>query len=68
MIYKIIIALLLIATVLYYIFCFLQIFEVVKFTKNNVSVPKMFIPFYYLFKKEPVEEVPEVKSKSKSKE
>lgn len=57
MIYKVFIGLLLIATVLYYIFCFLQIFGVVKFTKNEVSIPKMFIPFYYLFKKEPVEEV-----------
>lgn len=57
MIYKVFIGLLLIATVLYYIFCFLQIFGVVKFTKNEVSIPKMFIPFYYLLKKEPVEEV-----------
>ena len=55
MIYKVIIGLLLIATVLYYIFCFLQIFRVVRFTKNEVSIPKMFIPFYYLLKKEPVE-------------
>jgi hypothetical protein len=50
MIYKVIIGLLLIATVLYYIFCFLEIFGVVKFTDKNttVKVPQMFIPFYYL--------------------
>ena len=67
MIYKVIIGLLLIATVLYYIFCFLQIFGVSRFTKNEVKIPQMFIPLYYLLKKEPVEENPEVKSKSKSK-
>lgn len=61
MIYKIFIGLLLIATVIYYIFCFLQIFGLIKFTKNEVKVPKMFIPFYYIAKKEPMEE----KSKTK---
>lgn len=53
MIYRIIIGLLLLATVLYYLFCFLQIFGVARFTKNEVKVPTMFIPFYYLLKKEP---------------
>lgn len=50
MIYKLIIGLLLLATVLYYIFCFLEIFELVKFTDKNttVKIPQMFIPFYYL--------------------
>lgn len=63
MIYKVIIGLLLIATVLYYIFCFLEIFEVVKFTgpKTTIKIPQMFIPFYYLLKKEPVDEIPDVK-------
>ncbi len=50
MIYKLAIGLLLLATVLYYIFCFLEIFEVVKFTDKNttIKIPQMFIPFYYL--------------------
>jgi hypothetical protein len=72
MIYKIAIVLLLIATFLYYIFCFLEIFEVIKFTGKNttIKIPQMFIPFYYLLKKDK-EEVPEstpsaeVKSKKK---
>lgn len=62
MIYRVIIGLLVLATVLYYIFCFLQIFDVICFTKNEVSVPKMFIPFYYLLKKEPE---PELEPKKK---
>lgn len=50
MIYKLIIGLVLIATIIYYFFCFLEIFGVVKFTEKNVTVkiPQMFIPFYYL--------------------
>jgi hypothetical protein len=68
MIYKIAIGLLLLATVLYYFFCFLQIFNVVRFTKNEVKIPQMFIPLYYLLKKEPVEENPKVKSRSKKKD
>ena len=72
MIYKIVIVLLLIATFLYYIFCFLEIFNIVKFTGKNTSIkiPQMFIPFYYLLKKDN-EEVPEstpsaeIKSKKK---
>lgn len=50
MIYKLIIGLVLIATVIYYFFCFLEIFRLVKFTEKNVTVkiPQMFIPFYYL--------------------
>jgi len=67
MIYKIFIALLLVATVIYYFFCFLQIFGLIRFTKNEVKIPKMFIPFYYIIKKEPVEKNPKVKSRSKKK-
>ena len=50
MIYKFIIGLVLIATIIYYFFCFLEIFGLVKFTEKNVTVkiPQMFIPFYYL--------------------
>jgi len=50
MIYKLIIGLVLIATIIYYFFCFLEIFGLVKFTDKNVTVkiPQMFIPFYYL--------------------
>ena len=61
MIYKLVIGLLLLATVLYYIFCFLEIFEVVKFTDKNttIKIPQMFIPFYYLLHNDkPVEEAP----------
>ena len=50
MIYKVIISLLLVATSLYYIFCFLEIFGAVKFTSKDttIKIPQMFIPFYYL--------------------
>lgn len=53
MIYRIFIAILLISTVIYYIFCFLQIFNVIRFTDDDVEidVPQMFIPFYYIVKK-----------------
>ena len=72
MIYKLIIGALLLATILYYFFCFLEIFGVIKFTDKNttVKIPQMFIPFYYLLKKDK-EEVPEstpsaeIKSKKK---
>lgn len=66
MIYRIIIGLLLLATVLYYLFCFLQIFGVARFTKNEVKVPTMFIPFYYLLKKEPLP-APEPEEKKRKK-
>ena len=59
MIYKLIIGIVLIATIIYYFFCFLEIFGVIKFTDKNttVKIPQMFIPFYYLLKKDnPVEE------------
>ena len=64
MIYRFFIGLLLLATALYYLFCFLQIFEVLKFTKHKIEVPKMFIPFYYLLKKDP-EAVPEKPKRKK---
>ena len=50
MIYKLAIGLLLLATILYYFFCFLEIFGVIKFTDENttIKIPQMFIPFYYL--------------------
>ena len=53
MIYKIFIGLILFCLVLYYVFCFLEVFEVIKFTEEGESVefPKMLIPFYYLLKK-----------------
>lgn len=53
MIYRIFIAILLISTVIYYIFCFLQIFNIIRFTDDDVEidVPQMFIPFYYIIKK-----------------
>lgn len=50
MIYRLIIGALLLATILYYFFCFLEIFKVIKFTDKNttIKIPQMFIPFYYL--------------------
>lgn len=70
MIYKIAIVLLLISVLLYYIFCFLEVFEVIKFTDKNtkIKIPKMFIPFYYLIvKNDDVEEEKPVETKKKSK-
>ena len=50
MIFKFIVGVVIIATIIYYLFCFLEIFGLVKFTEKNVTVkiPQMFIPFYYL--------------------
>ena len=50
MIFKFIIGVVIIATIIYYLFCFLEIFGLVKFTEKNVivKIPQMFIPFYYL--------------------
>ena len=50
MIFKLIIGVVIIATIIYYLFCFLEIFGLVKFTEKNVTIkiPQMFIPFYYL--------------------
>ena len=50
MIFKFIIGVVIIATIIYYLFCFLEIFGLVKFTEKNVTVkiPQMFIPFYYI--------------------
>ena len=50
MIFKLIVGVVIIATIIYYLFCFLEIFGLVKFTEKNVTVkiPQMFIPFYYL--------------------
>ena len=64
MIYKVVIGLLILATVLYYVFCFLEIFGVVKFTGKNttIKIPQMFIPFYYLLHEDkPVEKKKRVK-------
>lgn len=61
MIYKLVICALLLATIIYYLFCFLEIFGVIKFTDENttVKIPHMFIPFYYLIHndKPPVKKV-----------
>ena len=50
MIFKLIIGVVIIATIIYYLFCFLEIFGLVKFTEKNVTVkmPQMFIPVYYI--------------------
>lgn len=54
MIFKIFILLLVLACLIYYVFCFLEVFGLVKFTPKNIEItfPKALIPFYYLFKKE----------------
>ena len=52
MIYRIFIIVLIFCVILYYLFCFLEIFGVIKFTEgknSGVKFPKMLIPFYYLF-------------------
>lgn len=52
MIYRIFIIILIFCVILYYLFCFLEIFGVIKFTQgenSGVTFPKMLIPFYYLF-------------------
>lgn len=63
MIYKVVIGLLLLATVLYYVFCFLEIFGVVKFTGKDTTIklPQMFIPFFYLFYEDKPKETPKKK-------
>ena len=66
MIFKITIGLFVLALALYYGVCFLQIFEVSQFTEHKVSIPKMFIPFYYLLKKEPLP-APEPEEKKRKK-
>lgn len=51
-IFRIVIGLLVLACLLYYIACFLEIFGVIKFTKEGTEMKfgKMLIPFYYLIK------------------
>lgn len=53
MIYRLFIGVLLLCVLLYYVFCFLEIFGLIKFTEgkdSGVRFPKMLIPFYYLIK------------------
>ena len=63
MIFKLIVGVVIIATIIYYLFCFLEIFGLVKFTEKNVTVkiPQMFIPFYYLLvsEKKIIQKIPE---------
>jgi len=46
--------LLVLSALIYYIFCFLEIFGFIKFTGKNTEITpgKALIPFYYIFKKE----------------
>lgn len=58
MIYRLIVFAIVLATLIYYFFCFMEIFGILKFTDENTTVkmPQMFIPFYYLLHKDkPVE-------------
>ena len=36
--------------IVYYAFCILQLFGLIKFTKEDIKFFKMLIPFYYFFK------------------
>ena len=53
LIFRFTVIVLLIALFLYYLFCFLEVFGIVKFTTKDTEIkfPKAFIPFYYIFKK-----------------
>lgn len=53
MIYEFIIGGVVFACLIYYFFCFLEIFELVKWTAPHIRMEfsKALIPFYYLFKK-----------------
>jgi|GEM_PF-2818368 len=53
MIFKIFIVAFVIACGLYYLACFLELFGIIKFTseKQEITFPKMLIPFYYFLKK-----------------
>lgn len=64
MIFKIFIGLLVLAALIYYIFCFLEIFGLIKFTSKDTEMtfPKAFIPFYYIIRKEPKKVEPEKKN------
>lgn len=52
MIFRIFIVALIFACGLYYLACFLELFGIIKFTseKQEITFPKMLIPFYYFFK------------------
>ena len=58
MIFKVFIGLVVLACLIYYFFCFLEVFGLIKFTgpKTEITFPKALIPFYYIAKKEPKEE------------
>ena len=53
MIFKIFIGALVLACFLYYVVCLLELFGLIKFTSEDeeISFPKMLVPFYYFFKK-----------------
>lgn len=53
MIFKIFIGALVFACFLYYVVCILELLGLIKFTPEDqeISFPKMLIPFYYFFKK-----------------
>lgn len=53
MIYKTFIGLFILATLLYYIVCLLEVFKVIKWTskKTTIKFPEFLIPFYYFIKK-----------------
>lgn len=51
MIFKIFTGLFLLAVVIYYFFCFIELIGLVKWTPKSMTMesPKWLVPFYYLF-------------------
>jgi Mn2+/Fe2+ NRAMP family transporter len=52
MIFRLLIGVILISVGLYYLFCFLEVFGILKWSsvKEGVKFPKLLIPYYYLIK------------------
>lgn len=53
MIYEIAIGIIVLCAIIYYLFCFLELMGILKFTTEDTTMQfgKALIPFYYLFKK-----------------
>jgi hypothetical protein len=47
---KILCAITVILVVVYYIFVVLQSFGIIRFCHENITFPRVLIPFYYFFK------------------
>lgn len=53
MIWRTIIGIFTLATVLYYVVCLLEIFKLIKWTSPHITIkfPEFLIPFFYFIKK-----------------